>query len=129
MAIVVNTTTVIDDSRVLQNITGATGNYDSFHPNVRNLTSAPTANVSMTFPFQDLTLAGNANLSVGNKALGRTSVITIDRSASGFTPTFDANVKWPSDSQPVWADHRYWNVALVCWDATIVRAAAVGYDS
>ena len=129
MAVVVTATEVINNSRKLVNITGADGSYENFQPNVRNLTSSPSVTVSMNFPFLDLTLGGNASLTVSDKALGRTSVLTLDRSTSGFTPTFDANVKWPSDSQPVWADHRYWNIALVCWDSTIVRAAAVGYDS
>ena len=129
MAVVVTATEVIDNNRKLVNITGADGKYDNFQPNVRNLTSSPSITVSMNFPFLDLTLEGNANLNVTDKALGKTSVINLDLSSSSFTPTFDANVKWPSDSQPVWADHRYWNVALVSWDGTTVRAAAVGYDS
>lgn len=129
MAIVVTNTEVISNTAKLVNITGATGRYDSFHPNVETMIpSSSTATVSMTFPFVDITIGQNTTITVSDKSAGRTSVIILDTALAPYTPTFDANVKWPADSQPVWSDHRYWNIALVCWDSTTVRAAAVGYD-
>ena len=129
MAVVVNATTVIDNSRKLVNIAGPDGKSDNFQPNVTTISPASSVTVSMNAAFLDITLTGNTTLTVSDKALGKTSIVAIDTSSSGHTPTFDSNVKWPADSQPIWADHRYWNVALVAWDGTIVRASAVGYDS
>lgn len=129
MAIVVGSTEVIDNSRRLQNIAGANGTYDAFHPNVATLSSAATINVNMNNPFINLTLGTNATLVVINPGPGKTSVLALDTSASGFTPSFSSNVKWAEDSEPTWSDHRYWNVAFVCWDTSNVRTAAVGFDA
>lgn len=129
MAVIVSSTTVIDDNQRLQNVAGANGNYDNFQPNVTTLSSSATVAVSMNSPFLDLTLAQNAALTVGDKALGKVSVLALDTSATPYAPTFDANVKWPADTEPTWSSHRYWNISLVCWDSTTVRAAAVGFDA
>lgn len=129
MAVIVGSTEVIDDNLKLQNITGANGKYDDFQPNVETLSSAPTVSVSMNYSVLDLTLSGNASMTVTNKASGRVSILTLDTSSSAHTPSFDSNVKWAADTEPTWGDHRYWNISLVAWDSIIVRASAVGFDS
>lgn len=125
MAVQVSGTTVIDNSRVLQNIAGANGKYDAFHPNVNSITTV----IDMNEPMMTLSMSGNVTFSESNKSAGKTAVLLLDTSASGHTPSFSGNVRWAEDSEPNWSDYRYWNIALVCWDSTIIRAAAVGFSA
>lgn len=129
MAVQIGADVVIDDNKNLTNIVGANGRYDSFYPNVDVVSSGSLININMNTPFMDLDLGENANLSVTNKALGKTAVLLLDTQTNPYVPNFDNDVKWPADTEPTWGDHRYWTVALVCWDAINVRATAVGYDS
>ena len=129
MGIYVGSNEVITNDRELSNITGASGNYDGFHPNATALNASGATTISMNKAFYDVTLTAGATLNATDLVGGHTTVVAMDTSASGHTPVFSSNVKWPDDSQPVWGDHRYWNVALVAWDASVVRAAATGYDA
>lgn len=125
MAIVVGSTEVIDDDFKLQNITGANGKYDAFHANVNAITNV----IDMNKPIMTLNMSGNVTFTESNKSAGKTAVLILDTSSSAHTPTFSANVKWGSDTEPTWGDYRYWNIAFVCWDSSIVRAVAVGYNA
>jgi hypothetical protein len=125
MAVIVSGIEVIDNSRVLQNISGANGRYNAFHPNV----TAIVTTLDMDKPFMSVTMNSNATYTELNKEAGKTAILILDTSSSGYTPTFSANVKWPADNEPTWANHRYWEVALVCWNNTIIRAAAIGFDA
>jgi hypothetical protein len=125
MALKISGTEVVNNSRALTNITGASGVYDGFHPSVSSITNA----LDMNKPVMTLTMSANVTFTESNKSAGRSALLILDRSAAGYTPSFSANVKWPSGgTTPVWSDHRYWNIALVCWDSTIIRASAVGFD-
>jgi hypothetical protein len=124
MAIKVATTTVINDSRELQNITGASGVYDDFHPSSSSITTV----LDFNKPVMTRTMGSNITFTEASKAVGRNSILLLDRSAIGYTPTFSANVKFAEGTTPTWSDHRYWQIGFICWDATTVRAAAVGYD-
>lgn len=125
MAVVIGSTTVIDDSRRLQNVVSANGFYDDFHANP----TAITTSLDFNRPLMTRTMAGNETYTEANKGIGRTAVLILDTTASGHIPTFSSDIKWPGDAEPTWSDHRYWNIAFVCWDSTVVRAAAVGFDS
>ena len=54
----------------------------------------------------------------------------LDRTASNHTPSFTATsaslVKWANNSEPAWADHRYWTVTFLS-DGTNLFASGVGY--
>ena len=129
MAVKVGTTTVIDDSFKLQNIAGANGRYDNFQANVSTLTSSSSVAVSMDKPFMQLAMASNATLDLQDLAAGKTSILALDTSTNAWTPSFSSNVEWAEDAEPVWTDYRYWNIAFVSWDASVVRAAAIGFNS
>lgn len=126
MAVRVNGDIVIDNDRKLQNIAGASGLYDQFHPNPVTLFSSPSVTTSMANPFMRITLTGNATLNITNAALGRSSILVLDRGASGWTPSF-TGVSWVGDAEPSWASHRYWNIAFVSWSGSLTSGAAVGF--
>jgi len=125
MAIKVASTTVIDNSRVLTNLVGASGNYTSFYPTITAVSSV----LNFTKPVMTLTMTSNVTFSESNKGQGRNSILLLDRNTSGYTPSFSANVNWAEDTEPTWSDHRYWHISMWCWSNTVVRAAAVGYDN
>jgi len=124
MALKISGTEVVNNSRALVNITGASGSYDGFHANVNTITTV----LDLNEPVMILTMSGNVTFTESNKSVGRSSMLILDRSASGHTPTFSSNIKWPGGSTPTWSDHRYWNIGLLCWDSTTIRATAVGFD-
>lgn len=126
MAIQVSGTTVIDNSRVLQNIVGANGAYDNLQPTTAGITNV----INFNTPMMTLTMGANTTLSESNKATGHSAILILDRSSSGFTPTWSSNIKWPTDgTEPAWADHRYWIITFICISSTLVRSVAIGYDA
>lgn len=126
MAIQVSGTTVIDNSRILQNIAGMNGEYDNLQPTV----SAIGTVIDFNTPMMTKTLSGNTTFSESNKATGHSAILLLDTTTSNYDPTFSSNVKFPADgSVPAWDDHRYWIITFVCFTGTTVRAAAVGYDN
>ena len=135
MAIQIGANDVIDDSRRLVNITGATGKYDNFQPNVTTGTLPSSGVYSHIFskPFTSLTMSRAETISITGSALGRCSIMNIDTSASLYTPSFavaasGGEVQWQDDAIPDWESRRFWTVALVGWSSSIVRATATGYD-
>jgi hypothetical protein len=126
MAIQVSGTTVIDNSRILQNIAGINGVYDNLQPDV----SAIGTVIDFNTPMMTKTLSSNTTFSESNKATGHSAILLLDTTTSNYDPTFSSNVKFPTDGTvPTWDDHRYWVISFVCFDGTTVRAAAVGYDN
>ena len=125
MAVLVGTTEVIDDSRVLQNITGANGIYNSFHPNFGSIAST----IDMNKPIMNCIMNGNLTFTETNKSAGKTAVLLLDTRTVPYTPIFSNNIKWAEDLEPIWSDYRFWNIALVCWDSSTIRAAAVGFNN
>ena len=125
MAIKVSSTAVIDDSRILQNLAGASGSYTSFYPTITAISSA----INMAKPVMSCTLSSNVTFTTSNRDQGRNSVLVLDTNTSSFTPTFPAEITWANDTTPTWSDNRYWHIAMWCWNNTDIRAAAVGYNS
>ena len=125
MAIKISNTTVIDNNRVLTNITGATGTYSTFHPAVSSITTALDFNI----PVMSLTMTANTTFTESNKAEGKTSIFLLDTSSDNHTPTFSGNIKWKAGATPPWGSYRRWQVVLQCIDNTIVRGVASGYDA
>lgn len=125
MAYKISTTEVIDTNRVLQNIEGTNGNYNSFY------SSAVTIDTVINFatPMMSRVLSGNITFSESNKAAGRSAMLLLDTSSDFHTPDFSVNVKWQNNVTPTWSGHRYWQIALQCIDSTTVRGIALGYES
>jgi hypothetical protein len=123
MAIKVAGTTVIDDSRVLQNITGTTGVYSDWHPGVDTITTV----IDFDKPMMKLAMTGNVTFTESNKAVGKSCVLVLDTSTTPYAPTFSANIKF--SSTPTWSSSRFWIITFVAWDATTVRATAQPFSA
>lgn len=135
MAIQIGANDVIDNDRKLVNITGATGKYDNFQPNVTtgSLPGSGSYSHAMSNPFTLLTMSRTETISISGSSLGRCSIIQIDTSGSLYAPNFTVaasggEVEWQDDAAPDWESRRFWTVALVGWSSSIVRATATGYD-
>jgi hypothetical protein len=126
MAIQIGSTEVITNAFKLQSITGGTGFYDNFQPNVVSLTPASSVTLSMSNAYSSIALTGNTTFSLSNVVEGKTAIITMD--LDGNTPTF-GGVAWAEDTTPAWSTYRYWTVALVCWSGSVVRGIASGHES
>jgi len=123
MAIKVAGTTVIDDSRVLQNITGTTGVYSDWHPGMDTITTV----IDFDKPMMKLAMTGNVTFTESNKAAGKSCVLVLDTSTTPYAPTFSANIKF--SSTPTWSSSRFWIITFVAWDATTVRATAQPFSA
>jgi hypothetical protein len=121
MAFKVGTSTVINGARNFT-VTGASGRYDDLRAEVATITTVLNFNT----PMMSVVLGSSTTFTESNKELGKIATLLLDRSASGHTPTFSANVQWANDSVPSWSTYRYWTISFVCWDSTIVRAVASG---
>jgi hypothetical protein len=126
MAIKVGGVTVINNSRELENLTGASGTFGDFHPEETVVSSASTLNTSMLVPVQKVDMTSNIAFTCTNKAFGRDVVLILDTSASAYTPSFDSAVEFPG-GEPTWSGYRHWTITLMCWNGTNVRATATGY--
>ena len=125
MAIKINSTEVISNSRQFKNIAGASGKYDDLRTSLETIDTV----INFNTPIMNKVMTANTTFSESNKSSGKVSVLTLDTSSTGHTPTFSANIKWANDTEPTWADNRYWHIGLVCWDSAVVRAVASGYGS
>ena len=126
MAIKISGTQVINDSRALLNITGADGVYSNFHASTQTVA---TTLLDFSDPVQYQLMTANRTYTESNKATGRHSLFLLDRSGTGYTPTFSSNIKWAGGAEPTWSSYRYWMISMQCVSATIARASASGYGS
>lgn len=129
MAIKVGTTTVIDNSQVFQNITDTLGYYSSLHPIDELVTGGGVGVINFERVFGYCTLTAATTFTYSNRAAGRSSVLVLDTSATGYTPNWDSDFYWAEDTEPTWSSARYWQIAFVCWDSTVVRANATSWGS
>lgn len=116
---------VISNSRSLINISGANGTYDDFYPPA---TSIAAGTLSMNSPLMTKTMTVNQFFGLTDEAVGRTALFKLDRSATGYTPTWTSQIYWPNGVEPTWTDHRYWLISLVSYDSTHTLAVASGHD-
>lgn len=123
MAIKVSTQTVINDSRNFfpESISGV---YNNFHP-LSNINATSTINFSN--PVQSITMSSNTTYSTTNLEAGKQLTITLDRSASGYTPTFGSEVEFAGGT-PTWSNRRHWIISMTCWSSSVIRATAIGFD-
>lgn len=103
------------------------GSYAQMHPEVTTTSAATTQTLDMNKPMNQVTMTAATAFSAINVAAGRTAIVHLDTSATPFTPTWSADIKWPAATEPSWADHRYWVVSMTCWDGTTVFASATGH--
>ena len=106
MAIKVNGTAVIDDSRGLVNVTDATGMFGGFYPSPSTITT----NINFTTPFMTVTLAGATTFTVSGTSSGKSAVLCLDTSSTGHAPTFPSDFNWEDGTEPTWATYRKWQI-------------------
>lgn len=123
MAIKVSNQTVIDDSRNFfpENISG---NYSNFHPK-SNLNTTTSINFNNT--TQRIVMSSSATYSTSNLGTGKQTIVALDRSTSGYTPTFGSEVEFAGGT-PTWSNRRHWIISMTCWSDTVIRATAIGFD-
>jgi len=131
MAIKSNNNVVIDDTRKIftpgESIwgypAGMSAKFSDFHP--KTVATVSTDINFATSNVQKKTLTGNTTFTISNATVGRTVLLVIDTSTSGYTPTFPSTVKFPTT--PTWSNNRHWHVHLSVVGSE-VRATAVGFD-
>ena len=131
MAIKQQNTTIIDDTRKVITTTaestwGATsgikGKFSDLHPKqVDTITTVIDFNKSV----QKIAMTGDVGFTYTNAQSGRMTIVNIDTSASGHTPSFPSSLKFPST--PTWSNNRHWQLHLTAI-GTEVRATAFGFD-
>ena len=109
------------------NLDGAGYTYTNLHPAVTTASVTTTQNVSLNDPMSVLTMTAATTFTPTDLAAGKTAMFILDTSATPFTPSFAATVKWPAEEEPTWADSRYWIVTMAAVDGTNVLASAQGY--
>jgi hypothetical protein len=128
MAHEIGTTAVIDDSRRLQNITGADGVYSDLSPNVTQITNT----INFDFPVMSCDMTENLTFGATNIPTSaddtRISMLLLNRSADLHSLSF-ANVSggiiWTTEDnqEPTWSDYQYWQVVFTASSDRITAAA------
>jgi hypothetical protein len=104
-----------------------TGTYTNLHPEVTTTTANTSQTIDFTKPMHHTTLSAGTAFSGVSLAAGRTSMMVLDKSSLGHAPTFSSDFKWPDETEPTWADYRYWIVSMTCLNGTTILASASGY--
>lgn len=104
------------------------GNYTNLHPEVTSTSAAATSQTfDMNDPMTHMTMTAATTFTATNLAAGKTSMMVLDTTASAYTPSWVADIKWPDATEPTWADYRYWIVSFTCLNGTTTLASASGY--
>lgn len=125
MAILINGTSVISDTRKLENITNATGGVGHWAPSPSTITD----NINFTTPFMTCSLTAATTFTESGYSEGKSAILILDTSTNAYTPTWSANVNWDGNTEPTWATYRYWLIRFYCAPSNEIRASAVGYTS
>ena len=105
-----------------------TGTYTNLHPVVNTNTAATGATTfDMNKPMHHFDMTGAASFTGVGIAAGKTAMMVLDTTATPHTPSWGSDIKWPGDTEPTWADSRYWIVSFTCLDGAIILASASGY--
>lgn len=119
---------VVKDAPVLGgNLDGAGYTYTDLHPEVSTATVTTTQTIDVNSPMHHFTMSAGTAFSGINLAAGKTCMMMLDTSASAYTPTWSSDIKFPAETEPTWADYRYWMVSLTCLDGTTMFMSAQGY--
>ena len=105
-----------------------TGTYTNLQP-VVNTNAAVTGATTfdMNKPMHHFDMTGAASFTGVGIAAGKTAMMVLDTTATPHTPSWGSDIKWPGDTEPTWADSRYWIVSFTCLDGSIILASASGY--
>ena len=128
MAINIGSVSVITNARALANIADADGISGSFHATPQNISTI----IDFTTPMMTSVMSSNVTFTEANATdafKGTTSMLLLDTSATGYTPTFSANVKWPASTTPTWSSSRYWMISFQICNLGVIRANAQGYTT
>lgn len=123
MAIKINGTTVIDNSRDISNVFNMEGEYTAYSSNV----TATTDTITFENPMMTCTMTGNASFSESGAAGGLTCTLLLDTTTSSHTPSFTSNINWENNTEPTWSNYRRWQITFHCAASDDIRAAAVGF--
>jgi hypothetical protein len=105
-----------------------TGSYTNLHPEVTTTSAAATSQTfDMNEPMTHMTMTAATTFTAVNLAAGKTAMMVLDTTATAYTPSWVSDIKWPSDTEPAWADYRYWVVSFTCLNGTTTLASASGY--
>jgi len=104
-----------------------TGTYTNLQPVVNTANVVTSQTIDMTKPMHHFNMTGATAFSGVSVAAGRTSMMILDTTATPHAPTWGSDIKWPSATEPTWADSRYWVVSFTCKDSTTILASAQGY--
>jgi hypothetical protein len=125
MAIKVNGTEVIDDTRGLVNVTDATGVFGGFNPSPSTITT----NINFTTPFMAITLTGATTFTVSGTSSGKSAILCLDTSSTGHAPTFPSDFNWEDGTEPTWATYRKWQIHMIYHSVGRIDVTAIGFDA
>ena len=120
-----DSTTVIDNNFSIPVFKNAY--YQDLQP-IGSSSATPAIDFSVSLWHWNMTSSASATVTHPPGA-GRTALILLDRSSSGWTPTWTGVDVWAGGTEPVWSTYRYWHVSLVRWDNTVIRGTAVGFPT
>ena len=127
MAIKINGDTVIDDSRVMQNIVGNEGTVYTMY-NATYPLSATTDNINFSTPFMSCVLDAATTFTETSVAVGKSAQMLLDVTTTGYTPTWSSNINWAEGTEPTWGDYQRWHIFFTVVATDEIRATAFGYE-
>lgn len=126
MAIKIGGETVIDDSRIMQNIAGNEGTlYTRYNANYP--LSATTDNINFSTPFMFCVLDAATTFTETGAAIGKSSQMLLDITTAGYVPTWSSNINWAEGTEPTWGDYQRWHCFFTVVALDEIRATAFGY--
>mgnify|MGYP000029414873 FL=1 len=104
------------------------GTYTNLQPEVTTTSAAATSQTfDMNEPMTHMTMTAATTFTAINLAAGKTAMMVLDTTATAYTPSWVSDIKWPADTEPSWADSRYWVISFTCLNGTTTLASASGY--
>lgn len=125
MAIKISGTDVIDDSRKLVNITDAEGEFLGFNPSATAITNT----INFTTPFMTTTLSAATTFIVSGEAAGKSAILCLDTSSTGYAPTFPSSFNWEDGTEPTWSTYRKWQIHMIYHSSGRIDAVGIGFDA
>lgn len=125
MAIKISGTEVIDDQRKLVNITDATGKSADFFPAATTITN----NINFTTPFMTTTLSAATTFTVSGESAGKSAILCLDTSSTGYAPTFPSSFNWEDGTEPTWSTYRKWQIHMIYHSSNRIDAVGIGFDA
>mgnify|MGYP001598097524 CR=1 FL=1 len=127
MAIKVNGTTVIDDSRNLVNVADAEGKFGNFHVSPATITTI----INFNTPFMTVVLSADTTFTSSGTSFGggKSAILCLDTSTDSHTPTFPSEINWEDDTEPTWSTYRKWQIHMLHHSVGRIDATAIGFDA